>query len=462
MTNVDICFKVDYVVTFVVGLTKVEGRFVMNIFNVLFTKNFVINLILEIIFTQMSFILFQIIFNTHFSKKNHFTYVLLNTLGFTIGNLLDNSVYGYSFMLIFSIAFMFYQLKIPALKLFSFFSLFCIFILDFQLCIFKALSTMSICHSYGEMLQLPIYGIILTLCLSILGGIIYLALQYFKLNPLLHSSILENSNLIVGISLFNLLVIFGVFYFAFEKLSQHIFYILTLNIYFYFSLNFILHSCHSIYTKQKINNLKLCNKTILSMYDDTRAFKHDFHNILQAIGGYIMTNDIEGLKNYYTQISKDCITSNNFSKLNPELVNNPAIYNILADKYQMANTHNISVNLDVMLDLNKLNMNIYELTRILGILLDNAIEASKECNEKNINIFFKQDKQKQMLIIENTYNNKQISIDKIFEKDYTTKPHNTGLGLWEVKKILSRNTNLNLYTSKNHDYFSQQLEIYSA
>ena len=67
-----------------------------------------------------------------------------------------------------------------------------------------------------------------------------------------------------------------------------------------------------------------------------------------------------------------------------------------------------------------------------------------------------------MLTIENTYNNKQICIDQIFEKNYTTKPHNTGLGLWEVRKILSKNSNLNLHTTKNNDYFSQQLEIYSA
>ena len=52
---------------------------------------------------------------------------------------------------------------------------------------------------------------------------------------------------------------------------------------------------------------------------------------------------------------------------------------------------------------------------------------------------FEQNVQKQLLIIENTYTNKQICIDKIFEKDFSTKPHNTGLGLWEVKKILSKN-----------------------
>lgn len=198
------------------------------------------------------------------------------------------------------------------------------------------------------------------------------------------------------------------------------------------------------------------------MCDETRAFKHDFHNIIQAIGGYIWTNDIEGLRKYYQEVSGDCNNTNNLSKLNPTLINNPAIYNILADKYYRAANHNIQINLDIMLDLNELNIKIYELTRILGILLDNAIEASKECTEKNINIHFKQDKYKQILVIENTYSDKQLSIEKIFEKNYTTKPNNTGLGLWEVRKILSKNSNLNLHTSKNNDYFSQQLEIYTA
>ena len=33
-------------------------------------------------------------------------------------------------------------------------------------------------------------------------------------------------------------------------------------------------------------------------------------------------------------------------------------------------------------------MKIYEFARILGILLDNAIEASSECEEKIINLTF--------------------------------------------------------------------------
>ena len=107
-------------------------------------------------------------------------------------------------------------------------------------------------------------------------------------------------------------------------------------------------------------------------------------------------------------------------------------------------------------------MQVYEFTRILGILLDNAIEASSECSEKIINITIRneENKHRQVLIISNTYPNKDVDTEKIYEKAYTTKPNNTGLGLWEVRKILNKNNNLNLFTTKNSEFFTQQLEIY--
>jgi len=35
-----------------------------------------------------------------------------------------------------------------------------------------------------------------------------------------------------------------------------------------------------------------------------------------------------------------------------------------------------------------------------------------------------------------------------------------GLGLWEIRKILKKHNNLNLFTSKDDKFFKQQLEIY--
>lgn len=437
---------------------RVERGAIMKIFDLLLNINFLINLILAIIFIEISFVFFQKIFKEQITKKNHLFYIFINTACFLFGNLLGNCIYAYSFMLVSSLAFMIYALKLSDLKVLSYFNFVTILVFHTQCLIFNLLSY----HSYLEMITLPACNVIVLAIVSIFYFIANLGLRHLKLDNLFVNSINKNSTLIIGISLFNLLIIYSIFYAFFELVSQNIFCILTLDFYFYVSFSIIIYLCCSNYWKIKINNLQLCNKTVLNLYDNTRAFKHDFRNILQAIGGYIPTNDMDGLKKYYAQVAKECNITNTLSNLNPEVINNPAIYNILANKYDIASTHNIDINLEVMLDLNNLHMNLYELTRILGILLDNAIEASKECNEKSIHIVFKQDQYKQMLTVENTYNNKQICIDKIFEKDYTTKPHNTGLGLWEVRKILKKNSNLNLHTTKNNDYFSQQLEIYSA
>ena len=120
------------------------------------------------------------------------------------------------------------------------------------------------------------------------------------------------------------------------------------------------------------------------------------------------------------------------------------------------------MNMTLLLDLSKLDMKIYEFTRILGILLDNAIDASKECDEKVINIIFRDDEKhhRQLIIVENTYKDKDVDTEKIFNKGFSGKENHTGLGLWEVKKILNKSKNLSLYTTKNEKYFSQQIEIY--
>ena len=126
------------------------------------------------------------------------------------------------------------------------------------------------------------------------------------------------------------------------------------------------------------------------------------------------------------------------------------------------NEKDIKVSITFLLDLNTITMKIYEFARILGILLDNAIEAASECEEKAINIVFRDDQKnnRNIILVENTYKNKDVNIDNIFGKGVSGKENHTGLGLWEIREILKKSNNLNLYTSKTEKYFSQQLEIY--
>ena len=232
----------------------------------------------------------------------------------------------------------------------------------------------------------------------------------------------------------------------------------------YFGISFfsLAKVINLVTTTQKLESAEEYNKTLHILHDNVRGFKHDFDNIVTTIGGYVKTNDMKGLESYYSQLEEDCQKVNNLYLLNPDIINNHGIYNLLTSKYNKADEKGIKVNLTFLLDLDKLNMKIYEFARILGILLDNAIEASAECEEKIINITFRNDSKnsRNLIIIENTYKDKEINIDNIFNKGISSKENHTGLGLWEVTQILKKNNNVNLHSDKNDKFFIQQLEIY--
>ena len=248
--------------------------------------------------------------------------------------------------------------------------------------------------------------------------------------------------------------------------------ILPIQFTFFYFIFLLTYYCLSFYslakltklviTTQKLESAEEYNKTLHILHDSVRGFKHDFDNIVTTIGGYIKTNDMKGLEKYYSQLEEDCEKVNNLYILNPDIINNPGIYNLLTTKYGEAVRKGIKVNLTFLLDLNNLHMKIYDFARMLGILLDNAIDAAYESDEKVLNIVFRNDSKnnRNIILIENTYKDKNVNIDEIFNKGITGKENHTGLGLWEVKQILKKNNNINLYTNKNDTYFSQQLEIY--
>jgi len=120
--------------------------------------------------------------------------------------------------------------------------------------------------------------------------------------------------------------------------------------------------------KHDLEQSQKYNMTLSNLNDDIRGFKHDFANIITAIGGYVQAEDIEGLKKYYSGLMSDCSKLNNLSMLSPAVVNNPGVYSLLSSKYYIAEEKGITINLDIFLNLNELNMKIYEFIRILRYL----------------------------------------------------------------------------------------------
>jgi len=106
----------------------------------------------------------------------------------------------------------------------------------------------------------------------------------------------------------------------------------------YFGLSFysLAKIMKLVTTTKKLESAEEYNKTLHILHDSVRGFKHDFDNIVTTIGGYIKTNDMDGLKSYYSQLEEDCTKVNNLYVLDPDIINNPGVYNLITAKYNEA------------------------------------------------------------------------------------------------------------------------------
>lgn len=106
-------------------------------------------------------------------------------------------------------------------------------------------------------------------------------------------------------------------------------------------------------------------------------------------------------------------------------------------KKSIAENQNILFNLEYKID-KKIEQsfninNDFKLYETLGILFDNAIEAANESTEKIINVVFTHKDNNLHISILNTFNN-EIDLEKLGDKNYSTKNRGSGIGLHYINK----------------------------
>lgn len=442
-----------------------------NIWNALSTENAkLVNLLIvpfRFIEMYLSLLLFINLLNIQCSKKQKFLYVILATVSSTIINAFIPSPFNVIFnYLIFSVIIYFIfklgiiktliALFVPAIA----FGLLTVLILNIYI---KLLAITYEQAEFTPIYRLPYLFIVFTTVYFI---IFILKHKNLKLKILedfdKKTKIIVILNFILGLVTILVQAVLIAYYVDLVPILITLLSFVVLIAYFCLNLYSLNRITKLTVTTRELRTAEEYNKSITVLYDDVKGFKHDFNNIVSSIGGYIDTNDMEGLKEYFIPLREDCQRTNNIAMLNPNIINNPAIYSLLSSKYHKADGLGIKINFEFFVDLNEFEINSYEFSRILGILLDNAIEAASECEKKIINIYFRNEfnTNRHIVLISNTYKDKNIDTEEIFEKGKSGKENHSGLGLWEIRQYIKKSHNLNLYTSKNDKYFSQQLEIY--
>jgi len=201
------------------------------------------------------------------------------------------------------------------------------------------------------------------------------------------------------------------------------------------------------------------SKTQQDLIDGLRTFKHDYSNTLQTMYGYVQYNKIDKLKEMFTQVLDETKAITTLDKLNPNTIKDPGLFGILNGKYQKAKENKIKMEVEIFGEIDGIDIDIFDLTRMLGILLDNAIEAAKNSKKKKLTFMLTERKDEVSFEITNTFFEKNIDVKKIKEKGFSSKGKNRGLGLYKVEEIINKYDSVENTTQIEGDLFIQTLTI---
>lgn len=214
--------------------------------------------------------------------------------------------------------------------------------------------------------------------------------------------------------------------------------------------------------QQQLDHLTTYTTQIEDLYKSINGFRHDYANLIVSLETSIQAGDINQIRSIYEDVLKNSpnvLNHGNHTLGSLTKIDIPAIKSILSNKIILALEKGIHIEFEIEQKWSTCHVDVFDYIRMLGILLDNAIEASEACSVAFINIAFITDniKQEHRLIIENSTNQEFINIGHIFQDGVTSKGANRGIGLSNMQHILSNYEQAHIETEYSNYRFRQTL-----
>lgn len=215
--------------------------------------------------------------------------------------------------------------------------------------------------------------------------------------------------------------------------------------------------------KQKsLQDLQDYTRNLEVMYNGLRSFKHDYVNILLSLSGYIENGDMDELKNFFENKifpTKNLIDQGDYKLNQLSNIGVLEIKSLLSAKMIYAHESGIDVTIDIPDRIDSFPMDTIDLARILGIFLDNAVEAALETEQPQMGINIIQNHDGASIIISNSFRDEGVALHKLKQKDVSTKTGHQGIGLWSAQKIINSYDNVLLETTMQCGCFIQHMEL---
>lgn len=217
--------------------------------------------------------------------------------------------------------------------------------------------------------------------------------------------------------------------------------------------------------RNRMNYLIDYSEQIEKNYSELRKFKHDYKNILISLEDYIENDDVTGLKNYFYSSIKGTGTIFDQEILKMASVSHleiREIKSIIISKLYSAYEQGIRVNIHVPKTIDKISVPSLILVRMLGIILDNAIEESQNVDNPEIELTVTIHNQACLFIISNRCREKIPKLHVLKQANFSTKSQNRGIGLTNLDELVQAQPNVYLETKIDNNQFIQIITIFDC
>ena len=214
--------------------------------------------------------------------------------------------------------------------------------------------------------------------------------------------------------------------------------------------------------KKALQDLQDYTQNLENMYNSLRSFKHDYVNILLSLSGYIENGDLQELKIFYENKifpTKNLIDQGDYKLNQLSNIGVLEIKSLISAKMIYAHESGIDVTIDIPDRVDSFSIDTVDLARILGIFLDNAMEATLETEQPQIGLNIIQNEAGVSIIISNHFQDNGAALHKLKQKGFSTKTGHSGIGLSNAQKIIRSYDNVLLETTMQCGCFTQHMEL---
>ena len=176
--------------------------------------------------------------------------------------------------------------------------------------------------------------------------------------------------------------------------------------------------------------------TLDELYTAVRAEGHDRINHLQTLYGFVQLENMDETRKYLEELMGDTIISQKHA-----VSGNPGLSALFYIKSGIATSQGIQFNLEIQSDVAQIAVPAYELTRILGNLINNAFDAVTDLEKEDrwVNVGVYEQGGDYVFRVANRGHIDPQTAKNIFSRGYTTKQgSHSGMGLYIIKLLVER------------------------